>query len=352
MKFFNRWLILLAANISFVSCNQEETIQHFSAHDNSIRITGRVDDSRKDTIRFWQPGVQIEFEFKGDECDIYVGDEILWGSNHNYIQLVVDGEATRGILKTANDTLRIRPAKQADWHSVVLMKNTEANIGYMDFYGIAAKAIRQPSDSPKLKFEFYGNSITCGASADTTEIPCGAGKWQDQHNAWYAYGPRLGRMMDASVHLSSVSGIGLMRSCCEMDIIMPQVYDKVDMRGNRIEWDFIRYQPDYVFVCLGQNDGIQDSTAFADNYVSFLKNLETKYPDSRFVLLASPMADEALRNFSRKILPAVAGSFSKPIAWYIFETSYTGGCDFHPSVEDHAKIAEELAEFLRKEIIK
>ncbi|MCR6720434.1 MAG: GDSL-type esterase/lipase family protein [Chitinophagaceae bacterium] len=342
------FLFVLLVTFS-LSCTQTTSLQFFRPADFSIRITGRVDDSRADTIRFWQPGVQIEFSFKGDNCEIFVGDEIRWGSNHNYIELVVDGEAVRSMLKAASDTIRIQPRKKTEWHDVILMKNTEANIGYMDFYGVKAVAIKSPSEMPVKKFEFFGNSITCGASSDPSEIPCGAGKWQDQHNAWLAYGPRLGRLLNASVHLSSVSGIGLMHSCCDQEIIMPQVYDKVDMRGNRIDWDFSKYQPDIVFVCLGQNDGIQDSAAFVSNYNIFLDQLEVVYPNSRFILLSSPMADEKLRNWFKKILPAVAANMTKSADYYFFEKSYTGGCDYHPDINDHAAIAEELAKFLQQQ---
>ena len=41
--------------------------------------------------------------------------------------------------------------------------------------------------------EFIGNSITCGAAADPSEVPCDAGVYHDQHNAYAAYGPRVAR---------------------------------------------------------------------------------------------------------------------------------------------------------------
>ncbi len=46
------------------------------------------------------------------------------------------------------------------------------------------------------------------------------------------------------------------------------------MRNDTIAWDFKKYQPDLVSICLGQNDGMQDSTAFSDNYISFVKTIE------------------------------------------------------------------------------
>ena len=49
------------------------------------------------------------------------------------------------------------------------------------------------SNAPLI--EFIGNSITCGAAADVSEVPCGSGVDYDQHNAYYAYGPRVARML-------------------------------------------------------------------------------------------------------------------------------------------------------------
>lgn len=45
------------------------------------------------------------------------------------------------------------------------------------------------------------------------------------------------------------------------------------MLNDTIIGDFNKYQPDVVTICLGQNDGIQDSAAFCNNYIAFIKQL-------------------------------------------------------------------------------
>ncbi|MEI9807595.1 MAG: hypothetical protein WDO16_06755 [Bacteroidota bacterium] len=47
------------------------------------------------TPRFWQPGVYITAIFSGDYCEVILNDEILWGKNHNYLEVVLDGKAIR-----------------------------------------------------------------------------------------------------------------------------------------------------------------------------------------------------------------------------------------------------------------
>ena len=153
---------------------------------------------------------------------ILLNDEQLWGSNQNYLELVVDGNAVRLQTKSKSDTLSLKPYLVKDGiHEVILCKNTEANIGYLELAGIRCAELLKPARMPKRKMECIGNSITCGASSDLSGIPCGKGKWQDQHNAWLSYGAVTARTLKAQVHLSSVSGIGLMHSCCNLDIIMP-----------------------------------------------------------------------------------------------------------------------------------
>jgi hypothetical protein len=206
----------------------------------------------------------------------------------------------------------------------------------------------------KRKIEFIGNSITCGAGSDISAIPCGKGVWQDQHNAYLSYGVIAARKLNTQYHLSSVSGIGLMHSCCNMNIIMPPVFDKISMRNDTIGWDFNNYQPDVVTICLGQNDGIQDSETFCSNYIAFIKQLRGYYPKATIICLTSPMADASLVTFMKKTLTAIVNKVikngDKRITKYFFSKQYHNGCDYHPDVAEHRLIANELTNFIRRKM--
>lgn len=352
MKFSGKFILFCSLMISAFNIQAAGQKWYSPAHP-FIRYMGRIDFTRPELPRFWQPGVTFSFRFKGDDALIYLNDEQLWGANQNYIELVVDGQAVRLQTKGKKDTLSVKPwLGQSSTHTVILCKNTEANIGYLELAGISCEKLLKLPAAPKRKIESFGNSITCAASADLSGIPCGKGKWQDQHNAWMSYASITARQVNAQVHLSSVSGIGLMHSCCNLNIVMPQVFDKVSMRNDTIAWDFNRYQPDLVTICLGQNDGIQDSVAFTANYISFINRLRTYYPQTRFLLLSSPMADHSLREFLRARLQEVVKHFKESgdpkVSLHVFEKSYTGGCDYHPSVAEHQLIADELTVVVKK----
>ncbi|MCG2614385.1 GDSL-type esterase/lipase family protein [Terrimonas sp. NA20] len=342
-------------NISLTACGdgkkKDSTLNFYQADDPLIRYTGRIDFSDKLKPKFWQPGVYIEWAFEGDSCILILEDEMLWGDSHNYFELVVDGKEQRLQMKTKRDTILVATDAGPGIHRVFFCKNTEAGIGYMRFAGISCQKLVPLPPPMKRKIEFIGNSITSGMGSDESEIPCGKGVWYDQHNAYQSYGAIAARSMNAQYHLSSVSGIGLMHSCCEMKVIMPQVFDKVNMRDDSVDWNFTNYQPDVVSVCLGQNDGIQDSATFCSNYILFIKTLRKHYPSATIVCLTSPMANDQLMPVLKKYLAAITKEVNKAdsnVHTYFFSKRYSRGCGEHPSLEEHQEIAGELTVFLRE----
>jgi hypothetical protein len=331
---------------------QRYSTAFFPADNPYIQYTGRIDFTNPKLPRFWQPGVYVTTRFKGSECRIILNDEVLWGKNHNYLEVVMDGKASRIQTKASRDTIDLSRNLSGGQHTLTVCKNTEANIGYVELVGFIFHEMVKPLPRPKHKIEFIGNSITCGTGADVSEIPCGKGVWQDQHNAYMSYGPVTARTLNAQYHLSAVSGIGLMRSCCNMNIIMPQVFDKISMRNDTIKWDFSKYQPDVVTICLGQNDGVQDSANFCNNYIAFLRQLRMYYPNAMLICLTSPMADERLAAFMKKSLASIVKTANdngdKKVTRYFFSKQYHNGCDSHPDLAEHQQIARELTAFIKK----
>ena len=325
----------------------------YAADDPHIRYTGRVDFSNPKEPHFWAPGVYVQVKFEGASCQLYLRDEVLYGHSHNYIEIQVDDETpyrlqTRG----KSDTLTIEARLKGSTHILTLCKNTESGIGYLGLAGVRCRKLLDLPPAPTHKIEFIGNSITCGAASDLSVKPCGVGEWYDQHNAYLSYGPLTARALGAQWCLSSVSGIGLIHSCCNMTITMPQVFDKVNMRVDSMTWDFGRYQPDVVTICLGQNDGVQDSATFCGAYVHFLHDLRGHYPGATLVCLTSPMADPRLTAVLKKYIGAVAVALQregdKKVCAYFYKQWYHHGCGGHPDLVEHKEIAAELTAFLKQ----
>ncbi|MBR4327589.1 MAG: hypothetical protein IKP73_18910, partial [Bacteroidales bacterium] len=101
----------------------------------------------------------------------------------------------------------------------------------------------------------------------------------------------------------------------------------------------------------------QDSTAFCDAYVDFVKKVVDFNMNGDMVtnwhvfLLTSPMADEPLREWQKKMLTAIEQRLQEVwpdrIHKYFFSRSWNSGGASHPSVEEHEQIANELTNFIQ-----
>ncbi len=215
-------------------------------------------------------------------------------------------------------------------HTLTICKNTEALIGYLEFIGIRCENLLSPPPKPTRKLEFIGDSITSGTGSDLSPIPCDQAQWYDQHNAYFSYGPVVARQLHAQWQLTSDSGIGLIHSCCNKHFTMPELFDKVNLSQDSLVWDFSRYQPDAVTICLGQNDGLQDSAKFCSAYVNFIKKIRSHYPAAAIICLSSPMADATLRNAMKRNLSAIVEFAHRQgdnnVARYFFSRSFNSGC--------------------------
>ena len=322
----------------------------YKAGNSLIQYYGRIQKTNLDLPRFWSPGVYIKAKFDGDKCSFIMNDQELYGNVHNYVEVILDGKPFRFQTKFEANKITLHGLKKGV-HTITICKDTESGNGYLEFAGIACKKLLPLPNKPLHKIEFIGNSITCGYGADASEIACHKGTWYDQHNAYMAYGPLTARALNTQWEIAAVSGIGMIHSCCGMKILMPQVYDKIDLRDDSIAYDFNEYIPDLVTICLGQNDGIQDSTSFCSAYVDFIKTVRSKYANAKILLLSSPMADAKLRSVLKNYLSSIEIYLHKTgdqnIYKYFFEKQYNNGCDTHPDLKEHAEIANLLINFIK-----
>lgn len=328
------------------------TIKLFPADNANIQYTGRIDFSNPKLPKFWSPGVYVQAKFKGS-CRVVLHDEVLYGNSHNYIEIAVDNQKPYRIqTKGKTDTIEVYKGSDSGTHTVTICKDTESGIGYLQFGGIICEQLLPLPAKPKHKIEYIGDSITCGTGSDLSVNDCGKGQWYDQHNAYLSYGPTSARLLNAQWQLTAVSGIGLMHSCCNMKVEMPEVYDKVNLRQDSIKWNFSKYQPDVVTVCLGQNDGAQDSTKFADNYVAFVKTIRSHYPKASIVCLTSPMADfnltKVLKNYLTGIVKSLNKGGDQNVSSYFFSKRFSHGCGTHPDLAEHQVMAMEVAGYIKK----
>ncbi|MCR5697933.1 MAG: acetyl xylan esterase [Marinilabiliaceae bacterium] len=365
--YIRKILIIISLVLMFASCKHSVVVDGYS---DAISIVGRVDSSEVQGPRIWASGAYFTFAYDGDYCLINIEDENHYGDGYNYLEVVVDTlEPVRFRTVGRYNTIIIgsAPKQSADSinyvyiysdisagnHAVMVVRDTESSMGYTRLLSVEAEDVRQWQPEDKYRFEFIGNSITCGAEADTTSTTSANYRWGDWHRAACSYGALTARAFGAQYMLTSVSGIGLMHSCCDMDITMPMVYDKINLRDNKITYDF-SFNPDFVFICLGQNDGIQPVDEFVNKYADFVAFVQQHSPDAQIVLLSSPMANDELVEYQHAVLPKVVDlckQRSIEVRTFFFSRSYNSGGADHPDVEEHSLIANELIEYVSSTLI-
>lgn len=317
-----------------------------------IQYMGRVDFTDSLAPRLYAPGTAILTKFKGTYIQILLNDQERYGSYHNYVEIIVDGAPTRIQLPGKKNTLDLVKDLPNGEHTLMLVKDTEAGIGFIELEGFRCDELLAPDPLPDRRMEFIGNSITCGYGNDDSDIACGTGEWYDAHNAWLAYGPEVARRLNAQWMLSSVSGIGMIHSCCDMTYEIADVYNNYTLSTGTYPWDFSKYTADVVTICLGQNDGIQDSAAFCSAYVQFVGTVRAHYPNAQIVCMSSPMADDNLLNAQKKYLTGVVDYLNSHGDTQVHKLYVTNklnsGCDYHPDAAEHQLTADEVEAFIKQ----
>jgi lysophospholipase L1-like esterase len=362
MNYKKKYLLFLLIIISFVSIAQKkvETKSFFE-------YQGRVEKMEENKVKLIGSASSVSFDFTGDLCTISLQSVDSW-DHQNYVSLELDGQYI-GRIKVQKGEMKSYPVKisvDKERHHLSIYKATEAAIGGVLFAGTTAKLIESSVPKNRKKIELIGDSITCGFGNDATEIPCFSGDWFDQHNAYLAYGPVLSRALDIDFVLSSVSGYGMYRNWNDEHLdeaIIPDVYENLYLnRDSSRPYDFA-FQPDLVSICLGTND-LSDGDGkkkrlpfneekYVSNYIDFIKTVYRHAPNTRIVLLNSPMVAGDRNVTFVKCLKKVIQAFEndtthKPIALFEFQPMTPKGCGYHPDIADDKVMADQLIPFFKK----
>jgi lysophospholipase L1-like esterase len=358
-------IILLFSNIEIVMGQNAIKNTMLYAPDNaSIRYSGRIDFENPRQPKLISAGSYFTFDFTGSTCAIQLENE-QEGNGFNFIAVECDGKYL-GRIKVVKDQKKyvLVSGLEDTHHTILVCKATEALTGFIELLGIECENIALPGTKPNYRIEFIGNSITCGAESDISEYLCNSGNWQDRHNAYLAYGPRIARSLNAEWVLSSVSGMGLTRNWNTEGPALPAFYDNLYLNSDSSKkWTGADYNPGLVTICLGTNDNSDgdgsydrkplDPVKFVNEYIRFVKHIRQRYPLSIICLINSPVFDGELRLRFQSYLESTVNSLKnetgdQKIFYFSFQKKYEGGCGGHPSADEHLLMADELLPFLKK----
>lgn len=349
-------LLILSCFVFPSNSQAQETYPLIAANNHNIQYIGRIDFKNPMAPRFSNPGVYIVARFAGSSCEIDMEDE----TNMNYVVVVIDGrKPERFLIDKGRKTYAVASNLSPGEHSILICKETESGVGSLIFHGFKCKKLIKAKPVPVRKIECYGNSITCGAKmlfGSPCDLTNNGSNWNAANSAYLSYGALTARNLNAQWQLTSVSGIGLIHSCCNMTGTMPDVYDRQSLNESTSpKWDFTKYTPDVVTICLGQNDGADNvsSKTFKDAYIRFIRTLRGNYPNAMIFCLTSPMADSSSSNnclfkVMKEALASVVDSVQKngdqKITWIAMPHDMNQGCpgQGHPSEAEHKQAAAVL----------
>lgn len=344
-------LILMTFTFAFAN-------QVIPADNEYIEYTGRIDFTNSLAPKFSYSGVSIRASFTGTRIAMIMDDNV----GENYYNILLDGEVI--------DTLRITKGKK-DYelatglsegvHEIEIFKRTEEMFGKTEFFGfiLDEKALLVEISKKRNKLiEYIGDSITCGYG---NEGKNGGTFGPTTENHFVTYAAITSRNFNARHLAVCKSGIGVYRNYDGPvegnDDCMTNFYSRIFLWDSTPEYDFAE-KPDLICINLGTNDFSTDkgdSARYTQNYLRLIDTLQIKYEKPEIICLLGPMISGETLPKVRKILQnitQIANERDKGKVHFFEMSAQTGelgiGIDFHPSVAQHKKNAQELTEFIAK----
>jgi lysophospholipase L1-like esterase len=327
--------------------------------DNSfIEYTGRIDFTNPKAPRFSYSGVSIRASFQGSSISAMLNDT----KGKNYYNIILDKKVlSKFKVDSGFKTYQLVKGLTDGVHEIELFKLTEEMFGKTQFCGFLVdqgKNLVAISDTRKLLFEFIGNSITCGYGNE--------GKLKETfgpttENHYLTYAAITSRYFNARHLAVCKSGIGIYRnyngpSQGNTDC-MPNYYDRIYLYDENPIYSFSE-TPDLICIDLGTNDfstNRGDSAKYVDGYLKFIRKLQTENKHADIICLLGPMLKnndlDKVRRYLKFIVTKAQERNKGKV--YFFEMSQQLGdlgigINFHPTVAQHKKNADELATFISK----
>lgn len=322
--------------------------------DRHIYYTGRIDFSNPDMPRLFWTSSLIEARFTGTSLKVILDDS----TGHDTYHVVIDGNESQAFtlscLKGKN-VYTLAENLEGDDHKVLIAKRTEFSVGDTAFCGFILDTGKElsklPLYQPRRRIEFFGDSITCGMGNEDESLVNNSD--MNLENGYMTYAAMTARNLNAQAHMTSKSGIGFMVSWA--DIIMPDIYDRINPNDKDSKWDFSSWTPDIVVVNLGTNDSWlcnnrfmtpPSETQIIEAYVDFIRMLRKKYSEA-FILCTLGNMNSTAENapfpvYIQEAVNLMREKYSDNKLDTIFFPFK--GTDGHPTISEHELMAGPLTE--------
>ncbi|HEX3694707.1 MAG TPA: SGNH/GDSL hydrolase family protein [Polyangia bacterium] len=322
----------------------------------AVRFVGRFDRSDPAGPRFAWSGSGMIARFSGTSVGIKL-------NGAQQYTVLIDGVLKPKLLPAAGGALSpIASGLSAGEHVVEIYRRTEANQGEAQFLGFdfGGGTLLAPPPTPTRRIEMIGDSITCAYGIEGANMNCTY--TEDTQDQYLAYGSIAARNAGADVVTVAWSGKGVVcnygddpTSCVDP---LPIYYDRTLPERADSHWDFSQWQPQVVVINLGTNDfstAVDPTPAqFSTAYQTFLQHIRSKYPTALILCTVAPLLGGSDLTTARAAIDAaVAATGDANIKSFTMDPTDPAdgyGCDYHPSVKTHQKMAAVLTAKLKTEL--
>lgn len=390
IKFRNYFLILLGISFAFLFAyftdllfTDSQKKEHISEIVNDemkwiaashpyIQYTGRFNYISKSKVFFAHSGSMITIRFTGSKIHLFFKNYSTTNRfyHSNYFFVFIDSFPPT-IMHVSNDSSEYQfnhlpPGS----HIIIIFKRTEAACGLVEFNGIKLDnqaELLSPPPRPGLKIEFIGNSITAGYGNDDSLKTRVFNPAYENH--YMAYPAICSRILNAEFHSICYSGKGVYRNYDNStEETLPELYTKIYPQKKN-HWDFTSWQPDIIVINAGTNDfatGIPPVDEFTRAFAEFLIKIRKLNPSAKIIVADGPLLKDNLNTNSitgkpLKTYSLYTACLNNAINKYqskgynkIYRFSFSPvgklgyGTNWHPSIAQHQKNAQELASFIKK----
>jgi hypothetical protein len=326
-----------------------------------LQYTGRIDFSAPGAPVLSWPNTQIAGNFTGTSLAVKLDDQ----RGDNFFNVFLDGDLTRPYIIQAvkgSKTYLVANGLKPGVHRFLITKRTEGEEGATVFQGLELddnERLQAPPARPQRRIEFFGDSITSGMGNEAP--PEGDDDLAKDKNSFRSYAALTARALNAELHMTSRSGIGVMISW--FPFTMPDYYDQVNADGdNDSKWDFRKWTPDVVVINLMQNDSwligrdhkLQpepDDAQRVAAYRAFVERIRALYPKAYIVCALGSMdatrAGSVWPGYVSAAVRELQAGGDRRIDTLFFEFT---GYGKHPRVQHHEANAKKLTAFIRQRL--
>jgi len=311
-----------------------------------LKFVGRVALTPSGQVQYAWSGAGFRARFSGRGLSVHMDDSA------RYHTVVVDGQV-RPRLETqpgARVYQVVENLTQGE-HVVELYRRTEAFLGTTTLIAVEVTDGQLLSVPTKAErhIEIIGDSISCGYGNEGSDTACSFSPETENH--YLTYGSLLARRFGAELSTIAWSGRGLIKNFNGgPGDPMPLLYERILPERPEVT-EGLRLPADLVIVNLGTNDFSTEPDpsqgSFVAAYVGLLAKVRREEPDAHILTTIGPMlAGEDLKRAERYIRQAVESrthAGDTRVQYHPMKaTNDNPGCDWHPNLTTHEKIAQEL----------